>query len=81
MANGELADYNVASQFQQNDVTLALVTSNKADNIVASFHQKLASGNALGVEYTINHDKAEEENLAIGSEHKLDSATSLKSKV
>lgn len=81
LANGDIADYNVASQLQQNGVTLALVTSNRADNLVASFYQKLATGNLLGVEYSINNDKAEECNLAIGSQYQLDSATSLKSKI
>lgn len=81
LANGELSDYNVASQLERDGVTLALVLTNKADNMAATFHQKLSNGNALGVEYSINNDKAEEENLAIGSEYKLDSATMLKSKI
>lgn len=78
---GELSDYNVASQLQQGNVTLALVTTNKADNLTASYFQKLNTGNLIGVEYSINNEKAEECNLAIGSEYKLDDKTMLKSKI
>jgi hypothetical protein len=74
---GAVSDYNVGAEYTQKDLTASLVTSNKGDDITTSFFQKVNNNFSLGTRLNIEGNVGTR-TLAVGSEYKLDSATTLK---
>lgn len=78
-ASGKPKDYNVGAQYTQKDLTAALVTSNKGDDITVSFFQSYTKSTVLGAAMLVKPEDGSR-TFTFGTDHKLDAATSIKAK-
>jgi len=77
--SGSLKDYNIGAQYAQKDLIAALITSNKGKDITASFYQTYTSATTLGASILVKPEDGSRL-YTLGTEHKLDSTTSVKAK-
>jgi hypothetical protein len=78
-ASGAPTDYNLGAQYSQKDLTAALVTSSKGDNITVSFFQTYSAATTLGASMLVKPEDGSRL-FTFGTEHKLDSNTTVKGK-
>lgn len=77
--SGEVSDYNVGTQWTSGDVTTTLVTSNKGEDITASYCQKV-NGALIGAKFTLQPEN-NSRSLTIGTQWNLDDKTLVKAKL
>lgn len=78
-ASGTPQDYNIGAQYAQKDLIAALVTSSKGDNITVSFFQNYTAATTLGASMLVKPEDGSRL-FTFGTEHKLDSNTTVKAK-
>jgi len=74
---GSPSDYNLGAQYCQKDLTASVVSSNKGENITASYYQKLSSSMQLGASMLVKPE-AGTRLFTFGTNYTLDSATTVK---
>jgi hypothetical protein len=77
---GALADYNLGAEYAQKDLVASLVTSNKGENITASYYQSLSKTTQLGSSMLVQPE-AGTRLFAFGCNYALDGNTTLRSKI
>jgi voltage-dependent anion channel protein 2 len=86
-AAADLEDYNAGAEYTHDDFTATLVTSDRADKLVASYFYKLknrTAGLKTSVGGRFEYDLTKQANnrvLTIGVEHDIDAASNMKAKV
>lgn len=78
-ADGTPKDYNIGAQYSQKDLTAALVTSSKGENVTVSFYQTYSSATTLGASMLVKPEDGSRL-FTFGTEHKLDANTTVKGK-
>lgn len=78
-ANGAPKDYNVGAEYASKDLTAAIVTSNKGDDITVSFFQKLCGGTSLGASMLVQPESGNRV-YTFGTDYALDKKTQVKAK-
>jgi len=86
-ATSDLEDYNAGAEYTQDDFTATLVTTDRADKLVASYFHKIKNRTA-GLKTVIGgrfeYDLTKQANncvLFIGAEHDVDKITTVRGKV
>jgi hypothetical protein len=77
---GALADYNLGAEYAQKDLVASLVTSNKGENITASYYQSISKTTQLGSSMLVQPE-AGTRLFAFGVNYALDGNTTLRSKI
>jgi len=85
-ATSDLEDYNAGAEYSHDDFTATLVTTDRADKLVASYFHKIKNRSGLKtfVGGRFEYDLTKQANnrvLTIGAEHEIDKATIVKGKV
>lgn len=86
-ATSDLEDYNAGAEYTEDDFTATLVTTDRADKLVASYFYKIKNrtvGLKTSVGGRFEYDLTKQANnrvLAVGVEHDIDSASNFKAKV
>jgi voltage-dependent anion channel protein 2 len=85
-ATSDLEDYNAGAEYTHDDFTATLVTTDRADKLVASYFHKMKNRGGLksSVGGRFEYDLTKQANnrvLTIGAEHEIDSATTAKGKI
>lgn len=73
-------DYNLGAQYAQKDLVAALITSNKGENIQASYYHSMSSSCQLGSSMDVKPE-AGTRLFAFGCNYALDSKTTLRGKI
>jgi voltage-dependent anion channel protein 2 len=72
-------DYNFGAEYSQKDLTATLVTSNKLEDITASYFQKVSGDVQLGASITVKPETGTRL-FTFGTNYVLDKATTIKAK-
>jgi voltage-dependent anion channel protein 2 len=86
-ATSDLEDYNAGAEYSHEDFTATLVTTDRADKLVASYFHKIKNrvgGLRTAVGGRFEYDLTKQSNnrvLTIGAEHEVDAATLAKAKI
>jgi len=86
-ATSDVEDYNAGAEYSHDDFTATLVTSDRADKLVASYFHKLKNRNPglkTSVAGRFEYDLTKQANnrlLTIGVEHDIDAASNMKAKI
>jgi voltage-dependent anion channel protein 2 len=86
-ATSDLEDYNAGAEYTHDDFTATLVTTERADKLVASYFHKIknrTAGLKTAVGGRFEYDLTKQANnrvLTIGVEHDVDAASNFKAKV
>jgi voltage-dependent anion channel protein 2 len=86
-ATSEVEDYNAGAEYTHDDFTATLVTSDRADKLVASYFHKIknrTAGLKTSVGGRFEYDLTKQANnrlLTIGVEHDIDAASNMKAKI
>jgi len=76
---GSPKDYNLGAEYTQKDLTASLVTSNKGEDITASYYQTVSKSLKLGSSMLVKPE-AGTRLFTFGTDYALDSATTVKAK-
>lgn len=76
---GSPKDYNLGAEYSQKDLTASLVTSNKGEDITASYFQTVSKSLKLGSSMLVKPE-AGTRLFTFGTEYALDPATTIKAK-
>jgi len=86
-ATSDLEDYNAGAEYTKEDFTATIVTTDRADKLVASYFHKIKNRNA-GLKTVIGgrfeYDLTKQANnrvLSIGAEHDIDKLTTARGKI
>jgi len=86
-ATSDLEDYNAGAEYSQDDFTATLVTTDRADKLVASYFHKIKNRTA-GLKTVVGgrfeYDLTKQANnrvLSVGAEHDIDKITTVRGKV
>jgi len=85
-ATSDLEDYNAGAEYTHDDFTATLVTTDRADKLVASYFHKMKNRGGLksAIGGRFEYDLTKQSNnrlLTIGAEPEIDSATTAKGKI
>jgi voltage-dependent anion channel protein 2 len=86
-ATSDLEDYNAGAEYTHDDFTATLVTTDRADKLVASYFHKIknrTAGLKTSVGGRFEYDLTKQANnrlLTIGVEHDIDASSNMKAKV
>jgi len=85
-ATSDLEDYNAGAEYSHDDFTASLVTTDRADKLVASYFHKIKNRTAGLKTYVggrFEYDLTKQANnrvLTVGAEHEVDRSTTVKGK-
>jgi hypothetical protein len=76
---GSPTDYNMGAEYKQSDLTASIVTSNKGEDLTASYFQKVCGKMQLGASMLVQPE-AGTRLFTFGTNYVLDNATTIKAK-